>query len=492
MTLPTPTIDNTQKILKLLGPNMPEATVDEIMSMGEDAKRFAIIQLSVMLAKANNQNAQGVPSESTPSGCKPNYLKPNYTESKHRAKKRGKPVGSNGGRRATPEPTKKVQLELGVCPNCGGNHLVKSKGPSAKRTRIIEDIPSDFKPEVTEYELPRYYCPDCHQRVEPKVPDALPQSMLGNRLVVMTAWLHYIVCNTLEQIVDTFAYAMKISFTGSALTQMWSRIATILKPWYESIRHSSQNALVLHADETSWRVNGVTYWLWCFATSNETCYLINRHRSSEVITEFFQEEFQGVLVSDFYSAYNAICGTKFQKCLVHLLRELKNTSKYKDISEDWPEFNKRLKRIIRDGIRLWRDKKPDLSEEQYTHRCELLEKRMDELLSQSWTNCNAKRLQKRLLKYRSHLFTYLYTNDVPFDNNFAERSVRPAVLQRKNSGGNRSENGAETQSLLMSIFRTIKQRGGHPVNTVVAALSHWCTSGILPEISDILVPDLKK
>ena len=198
MTLPTPTIDNTQKILKLLGPNMPEATVDEIMSMGEDAKRFAIIQLSVMLAKANNQNAQGVPSESTPSGCKPNYLKPNYTESKHCAKKRGKPVGSNGGRRATPEPTKKVQLELGVCPNCGGNHLVKSKGPSAKRTRIIEDIPSDFKPEVTEYELPRYYCPDCHQRVEPKVPDALPQSMLGNRLVVMTAWLHYIVCNTLE------------------------------------------------------------------------------------------------------------------------------------------------------------------------------------------------------------------------------------------------------------------------------------------------------
>ena len=68
-----------------------------------------------------------------------------------------------------------------------------------------------------------------------------------------------------------------------------------------------------------------------------------------------------------------------------------------------------------------------------------------------------------------------------FDNNNAERSVRLAVLQRKNS--------AETQSILMSIFRTIKQRGSHPVNTVVAALGQWCTTGILPELSNILASD---
>ena len=70
---------------------------------------------------------------------------------------------------------------------------------------------------------------------------------------------------------------------------------------------------------------------------------------------------------------------------------------------------------------------------------------------------------------------------IHFDNNIAERSVRPAVLQQKNSG--------ETQSILMSIFRTIKRRGGHPVNTVVAALRQWCTTGILPELSDMLVSD---
>ena len=50
MTLQIPSIDNHQKILKLLGPDMPDVTVDEMISMGEDAKRFAIFQLSAMLS----------------------------------------------------------------------------------------------------------------------------------------------------------------------------------------------------------------------------------------------------------------------------------------------------------------------------------------------------------------------------------------------------------------------------------------------------------
>ena len=169
-----------------------------------------------------------------------------------------------------------------------------------------------------------------------------------------------------------------------------------------------------------------------------------------MLTEFFVEEFQGVLVSDFYSAYNSVEGSKFQKCLVHLLRELKNVRQYKDISEDWSEFEKKLKRLIRDGIRLWRDKKPKITGEQYVHLRSLLEKRMDELLAVEWINPNVKRLQRRLLKYRNHLFTFLYNDAVPFDNNFAERAIRPAVIQRKNSGGNQSIDSAETQSILMS------------------------------------------
>ena len=61
---------------------------------------------------------------------------------------------------------------------------------------------------------------------------------------------------------------------------------------------------------------------------------------------------------------------------------------------------------------------------------------------------------------------------VPFDNNTAERAIRPAVIIRKNSYGNRSQRGADCQAVLMSIFRTLKQRGHDPIRTVLHALVH--------------------
>jgi len=74
----------------------------------------------------------------------------------------------------------------------------------------------------------------------------------------------------------------------------------------------------------------------------------------------------------------------------------------------------------------------------------------------------------------------LYNENVPFDNNFGERSIRGAVIMRKNSYNNGSEKGAMTQSVLMSIFFTIKQRGLNPVDTVKKALKTYIKTGDLP------------
>ena len=78
---------------------------------------------------------------------------------------------------------------------------------------------------------------------------------------------------------------------------------------------------------------------------------------------------------------------------------------------------------------------------------------------------------KRLQRYHDEVFTFLHNPEVPFDNNFGERSIRGAVIMRKNIYNNRSDRGARTQSILMSGFFTLKQRGLHPVATVKKALS---------------------
>ena len=80
---------------------------------------------------------------------------------------------------------------------------------------------------------------------------------------------------------------------------------------------------MLHADETGWRVNGQTWWLWCFANSEVCYYMIDRSRGSPALEKFFVEAFDGVLVTDFWAAYNAVARpASGSRCLVHLLREL--------------------------------------------------------------------------------------------------------------------------------------------------------------------------
>ena len=75
--------------------------------------------------------------------------------------------------------------------------------------------------------------------------------------------------------------------------------------------------------------------------------------------------------------------------------------------------------------------------------------------------------------------TFLNHEDVPFENNHAERAIRPAVIIRKNSYANRSDRGADAQAVLMSIYRTLKQRGHDPITIIRNALATYLTTGQL-------------
>jgi transposase len=91
-------------------------------------------------------------------------------------------------------------------------------------------------------------------------------------------------------------------------------------------------------------------------------------------------------------------------------------------------------------------------------------------------------LVKRLRRHEAELFTFLDHPGVPPDNNHAERQIRPAVIVRKNSYANSSEEGAETQAILMSVFRTPKQRGHNPVSAVLDAVRAYLKTGQLPPL----------
>jgi hypothetical protein len=209
--------------------------------------------------------------------------------------------------------------------------------------------------------------------------------------------------------------------------------------------------------------------------------MIDRSRGSPALRKFFTEEFSGTLVTDFWGAYNAVECAARQTCLVHLLRELEQTDQYKSPGKQWPAFAKKLRRLLGDAIRLWR-RQEELPAETYASRRERLDARLAELIDADWQDANARRLVKRLRRHRNDLFTFLDQEGVPFDNNHAERSIRPAVILRKNSYGNRGERGADCQAVFMSVFRTLKQRGHDPIGATIDALTRYLTTNQLPPL----------
>lgn len=466
-----------------LGPSLTEEEADRIYAQGREAVVFALLAMAKQLAEQMAQEAAtSHQTPSTPSGMQPTYLKPSAAKGK---KKPGRKKGHPGSRRAAPERIDhRVSHRAEVCPDCSGplNRCAET------RTRYTEDIPDKLESEVTEHTVHRDWCPRCKKKVEPTVADALPNAMLGNRTLVLSAWLHFGLGTTLSQLVEVFNFHLLMKLTPGGLIQMWHRLARILEPWNEELRRHALESGVLHADETGWRVNGKTHWLWCFATGDTSYFMIDRSRGSPALLKVFAEDFAGTLVSDFWPPYNALACALRQKCLVHLLRDLEHVEKYKSPGPEWKVFAKKLRRLIMDAIRLSR-RREKYSQETYASRRKWVNRRLQKLIDTPWTDKQAKRLIKRFRRHQDELFTFLDQPGVPFDNNAAERSIRPAVILRKNSNGNRSQQGAGTQAILMSVFFSLKKRGHNPVAVIRDALTSYLETGKLPPMPGKIAPD---
>ena len=459
-------------VLNQIGLGFSEADARAIVELGPEASIFAILTLAKRVAELSGLVGKADPS--APSGQTAIFLKP---KTKGRRKKPGARPGHPGSRRETLKPDKTVPHSLERCPDCSGS---VSKCNSS-RSRIIEDIQSDSKPSVTEHVIPRYWCGQCRKKVEPVVEDALPDSQIGHHAICLAGMMHYLQGTTLSQILDVYNYHLHFPVTEGGLIQAWHRVGEIFRPWYYGILDEIQDQAVLNADETGWRVQGKTFWLWCLASKDAVYYLIDPKRGSGVLKKLFRTCFNGVLVTDFWAAYNSVICLAKQKCLPHLLRDLRRTRHYHNPGEDWPEFHRRLRRLIRDSMRLKKNKQ-GMVLEVYERRKARIRKRLDEFIDGVWKEKNARRLQKRLRRHREELLTFLDHEEVPPDNNAGERGIRPAVLIRKNSYGNASEKGAQTQATFMTILRTLKMRGHNPVQVLVESLKSYVRSGQLPPL----------
>jgi transposase len=246
-----------------------------------------------------------------------------------------------------------------------------------------------------------------------------------------------------------------LSVSPGAVARQIQRMGRWLLGEYDRLRVFLRFAPTVHMDETGWRVNGKNHWLWTLLDPHHTLFHIDGSRGQKVVRSLLGDVFGGTLVSDFYGGYMSIDCRK-QKCLVHLLRELRDTAARNAVFAAGP-FHRRLKRLVKELLLLAKQRSKQ-KKSLYERHGRRLEERLAALAETAWGEVDANRIAKRLRKHAKELTVFLWDPTVPPDNNAAERALRPAVVIRKITGGSRSQRGAQATAILMSVLKTTVQQ----------------------------------
>jgi transposase len=359
-----------------------------------------------------------------------------------------------------PEQVKETKVaELHGCPQCGGSKLRNIHA----HEQYMADIPV-IVPIITRYVTYSGYCVDCHKRVRSRHPEQISQAsgaagvLIGPRAKALAADLKHRLGGSYGKVSETLNDAFGMQVCRSGWCQADQRLAKTALPVYQELLEVIQRSLVVHADETGWRIGILSAWLWVFTNQEVTVYAIRDNRSSDVVVEILGEKFNGILVSDCFVAYDdkRLMAWLKQKCFSHLL---------KDLNEMEESKTGRATHFARDGTTLLRaalalkKEKPNLDPASFAQRAQALETQLDALISRQ-SNLKDRdniRFAKRLRKHRPHLLRFLYVDGLDATNNLAERQLRPGVIIRKTNGCNRTKGGAEAHSILTSVLVTCHQ-----------------------------------
>ena len=395
-------------------------------------------------------------------------------------KPRGRKGGHKGKYRTASGPISEyIESPLAGCPNCGGG----VEGLQAL-DQIIEESPK-VSPRIIQLRTWQGHCRHCGKvrsshALQVGTAQGSAKVQLGPRALSWVLKMRHRYGISISKSCDLLQDAFGLPLSGGAVSQIEQRMAKKLMPDYVQLLEQARSAEHIHVDETSWYVGSPKWWLWTFANDDMTIYEVDQSRGKDVLERILGKSFQGILISDCLSPYEDFC-EKQQKCYAHHLKAIKDALLILPNSQ----YLRVLRRLLRKAI-LYKQCKTGLPPPDYQVLCQHLENWADLLVP---TTLNEKgksildvqacpfkllpteqQLANRIAKRRKHLFTFLYHDQVSATNNLAERQLRPAVIQRKISCGNKTPKGAQAWKILRSVYVSNQQQQKDFSQSIVHAL----------------------
>ncbi len=361
------------------------------------------------------------------------------------------------GRALHPNPDREIDRKLSACPTCASVFPEASQTPQQVYDRI--ELPP-VRPDVTLLRLFGGRCACCGERATAEAPAGLePGSPFGQSIAAMVVYLHYAHAIGMERLALLMDELFGLSISEGAISNILARAREPLLDATAAIEKVVLASPVVCSDETSVRVKGKNWWEWVFIGTLAVLHVIKPSRGKAVVTDLFGGVRPEVWVSDMLGSQKGHA-VEWQVCLAHLIREAKYAIEDGDTAFSAP-FRRLLLRAMAIGKR--RDGLKDTTLKQYLYD---LDRRLDRIVGAIPIGEPGRKLHKRMLANRAHLFVFMTNRAVPYTNNVSERHLRPSVIFRKVTNGFRCEWGAETYAAFRSVVSTAKANGASVLDTV--------------------------
>jgi transposase len=423
---------------------------EEIYRLKEANKR-----LKAKLRIQERKITEGYFGSATPSSKKP--VKQNSINNGVPKNRGGAKLGHNGnGRRAvSAEQADRVELVMVACrcPQCHGSELELLD----RRERTVIDY--EIKRVKIVYQLERKRCQACGSVIQAKAPGVLPKYLYSNNLLAHVATEHYVNGIRLGHL------ERQTGVNVGSLIKAMHQLGLILTDVPDKLIAAYRQAPVKHADETGWRNDGHNGYGWLFGSKDTAIFRFRQSRSGKVAQELFgNEQLPGVLVVDRYAGYNkAPC--HIQYCYAHLLRDVQDLEKEFPDNEEISTFVQRAAPLLAEAMNL---RSLPISDDEFYQRAANTKEEIIKIMNSEANHFGIQHIQNIFRDNSQRLYHWADRRDVPADNNFAERELRPLVMARKVSFGSHSDAGAKTRETLMTVLKTLKLRTKNDVRTAFA------------------------
>jgi predicted RecB family nuclease len=376
-------------------------------------------------------------------------------------RKRKAKQGDNRSRNRRFRVAQRVSILSQECPFCKGKKLVLvPRREQVKcrrlRSRKVFDLvitPSGMRRRVVEYSSDVHRCLSCNKDFVPEQHEQMDSHSHGLKSWAMYQHVaHRLSLGTLQTMFEEF-FGLRIGRTD--IHQFKSLMARYYRGTYQGLLDKILAGGLLHIDETEVQLKTGKAYVWVFTSLEDVVFMLRPSREGDFLKELLKG-FKGVLVSDFYAAYDSIECPQ-QKCLIHLIRDINQELLNNPFDEELKSITRPFGALLRTIV---------TTVDQHGLKRQYLERHKREvdaffchLRGQTLRSEAAESLRTRLEKYRDKLFTFIGHDGVPWNNTNAEHAIKQFAYYREDTVGLMKEFGLNHYLVLLSICHACRYKG---------------------------------